>query len=157
MKGDLKWVGYNLALGREKTRKSFNVTDDFSEASSFLDLRDKSMNVHQIEVEVVNLDSIFAEIVASIPQPRIFLKMDTQGYDLEVMKGAKSSIKEIIALQSEISVNPIYEHMPYYLQSLEYYEALGFRLAGLFEVFRHKASDTIVEMNCLMTRPEELT
>ena len=67
--------------------------------------------------------------------PRVFLKMDTQGYDLEVFAGAKD-VSSIAMVQSEVSVIPIYEGMPTYLDALAAYHASGFSLLDLFIVNR---------------------
>ncbi|PYP71943.1 MAG: hypothetical protein DMD41_10655 [Gemmatimonadetes bacterium] len=54
-------------------------------------------------------------------------------------------------LQSEISVNPIYEGMPNYLETLAFDESLGFTLMTLFPVGR-TGYGNIIEYDCLMGR-----
>ena len=157
MQNDPKWRGFNMALGSEDTEQVFHVAVDFPEASSFLQHKDHAAKMRDINVPVKRLDSVFEEAISAISEPRIFLKIDTQGYDLEVVKGAEQSILQVICLQSEISVSPIYDKTPHYLAALEIYEGLGFQLAGLFEVLRNQSLATIIEMNCLMVHPEYVT
>ncbi|MFO1155450.1 MAG: hypothetical protein U1E43_01125 [Rhodospirillales bacterium] len=90
-----------------------------------------------------------------IEQPCLFLKVDTQGYDLEVIKGAAGVMQHIVGLQSELSVMPIYKDMPHYTQCLEYYESLGFSLMHLALVNRTRQGN-ILEYDCLMARVPEL-
>jgi len=68
------------------------------------------------------------------------------------VKGAKEILPHVMLLQSEISVDPIYEGMPHYLEALAFYEALGFTLMTLFPVARTRAYGNIVEYDCLMAR-----
>jgi hypothetical protein len=102
------------------------------------------------------LDSMIDTVLEGITAPRIFLKIDTQGYDLEVVKGAAGCIDRISGLQSEIAVTPVYENMPNYLKSLSYYESLGFDLMNLFTVTRTTGYESILEYDCLMARLEQL-
>jgi len=97
------------------------------------------------------LDDLLKDIVA----PRVFLKIDTQGYDMEVVKGAAGCIHWIMGLQSEISVAPIYEDMPHYTEALAYYESLGLSLMDLFIVSRAK-DGRVLEYDCLMARSDQL-
>jgi len=76
--------------------------------------------------------------------------MDTQGYDLEVFRGASSIMKNLVALQSEVSQKPIYQGMPRWTESINEYEQSGFRLAGLFPVFRDGFQ--YIESDCLMVK-----
>ena len=154
MGDDPKWRGFEMALGSEDTKRNFHVAVSSTPMSSFLRHKDNAAKMRDIEVTVRRLDSVFGEAVTSIQEPRVFLKMDTQGYDLEVVSGAEAIMRQILGLQSEVSVDPIYDDMPHYLEALETYEGLGFHLAGLFDISRKETPATIVEMNCVMVRPE---
>jgi FkbM family methyltransferase len=149
---DSRWMGMNIALGKENGQAMFHVARN-SLFSSFL--TPKSAKIDRVcEVDVKRLDSIFEDLIRPIDNPLVFLKVDTQGYDLEVIKGAASCIQNIALLQSEISVQPIYNEMPHYPDSLNYYESLGFQLLDLFPVLRGKTFGNIVEYDCLMGRLE---
>ncbi|MBN2474317.1 MAG: FkbM family methyltransferase [Pirellulales bacterium] len=151
-RGDALWQGYNCALGAEDTRMDLNVAE-LSNCSSFL--RPKGFDVKEtIEVEVRRLDGVFGSLVASIPEPRVFLKLDTQGYDLEVLKGAQGCLDRILGLQSEISVEALYEGMPDYLDSLAQYNAQGFTLANLCTAARNNRTKRVIEYDCLMVHDQ---
>lgn len=78
--------------------------------------------------------------------------MDTQGYDLEVVKGAQGCIERILAIQSELSIEPIYEGMPDFLSALYIYKLLGFNLIGFHDISRNPETGSIVEANCILAR-----
>ena len=85
-------------------------------------------------VETKPPDALFDEVIAGVNSPRLFLKMDTQGYDLEVVRGALGSLPRVLGLLSEIAAEPAYEGMPLYLELLEVYELPGFRLRSIIEI-----------------------
>jgi FkbM family methyltransferase len=150
--GDPRWRGYQIALGSEGGTSTFNVTLGDSRLSSFLSLRRPDFGVETIQVEVKRLDAVFEEALGGIKEPRVFLKMDTQGFDLKVIEGASGCVDRVLGLLSEISAEASYNDMPSYLDSLKVYEGLGFRLKGLSEIAWNRARGTLVEMDCLMIR-----
>ncbi|MCB0012153.1 MAG: FkbM family methyltransferase [Anaerolineales bacterium] len=152
---DARWAGYNYALGSENTQRTFHVTVESTAMSSFLQPQDAGWKLREAVVEIKRLDGVFQDVVVAtgLKHPRVFLKMDTQGYDLEVFNGAGHCLDLILGLQSEVSVKPVYEGMPHYLDSIRTFEDHGFELHGLAEVFRHPLRNHLIEMNCVMMRP----
>lgn len=104
------------------------------------------------KIEVITLDSIFEEINAELNETKVYMKMDTQDYDLEVFAGTGNYIKDIIGLQSEVSVIPIYEDIPDYIESIPTFRKYGFEITGLYPVTRDGNSLAIIEFDCVMTR-----
>ena len=153
---DNRWKGYPIALGSLETTEILNVVPDMTVMSSLLvPIGKERMTVGVREVEVRRLDHLLPSILVGIENPRVFLKMDTQGYDLEVFKGAGDAIHEIQGLQSELSVKAIYEGMPNYLEALSTYEEAGFSLYNLSVVSRSRRVG-LVELNCTMMRSESM-
>jgi len=151
---DPYWRGLNIALGSQNMLSDFNIAQ-FSYHSSFLP--SKIVKTSRVaNVQMKRLDSIIDTVLEGITAPRIFLKIDTQGYDLEVVKGAAGCIDRISGLQSEIAVTPVYDNMPNYLKMLAYYESLGFVLMNLFTVARTAGNGAILEYDALMARPKSL-
>lgn len=145
---DSQWKGYNLALGSTNSQLLLNI-NEFSVMNSFRSGNENtSATVKTISVEVKTLDSLSNDILCLNSDVCIFLKMDTQGFDLEVMKGVQALRDKIFLLQSEISIQPLYKDMPHYLESLQFYEALDFQLVDLFSVTRN--SKGVVEYDAIM-------
>ena len=156
---DSKWSAFNYALGAEETEMKINVTNASAFASFYKpneyakELRAKEVPVKSTEtVKIRKLDDVFPEMIAANKQPNIFLKMDTQGYDLQVLQGAAEVIKQIIALQSEISILPLYEGMPDYVEAITRYRDAGFELTGFYPVTRDYETMLLVELDCVMRR-----
>jgi FkbM family methyltransferase len=155
LEADARWQGLNLGLGSEDTRKTFNIAR-LSNLSSFLKPVAGIVMSGTAEVHVRRLDSVLPELILPVEDLRIFLKVDTQGYDVEVIKGAAGCIDSVVGLQSEVSVQSIYEGMPHYLESLQLYESLGFHLIDLFPV-SWGVYRNVIEYDCLMARLDRLS
>lgn len=153
---DHDWQVRRAALGRTPDRLELNVTSE-TQFSSFrkplseaLAEMPKAEVERREEVEVFRLDDVISDVLPS-SDSRVFLKLDTQGWDLEVLAGASNCVDRVVGLQSEISVRPIYEEMPGYLEALAAMEGLGFELTGLFPVARDRRL-RLVELDCIMIR-----
>ena len=138
-KVDENWLIQGFALGASVREAPFNVMKG-SELSSFLSPDDSVVASSlpgnevdaQIPVHVKTLDVVFPDIEQRLGCGSVFLKLDTQGYDLEVLKGALSVLGVVKAVQIEVSVTPIYKGMPHYTTAISTLEDLGFELSGIF-------------------------
>jgi FkbM family methyltransferase len=158
--GDAAWRCVNAALGARESTLRINVTRG-SGFASFLDpsrygvqrFGDEALAIDAVEdVPVRRLDDMFSEVCEGIAAPRVFLKMDTQGYDLEVFNGAQRVLDRVVGLQSELSLKPIYEGMPDFQEALAAYRSKGFAITGMYPVSRDHASLAVIEYDCLMRK-----
>jgi FkbM family methyltransferase len=154
---DPKWHVHKLALGNQNSTQTINVynSTEFNSlltTNEFCDLRygNRLQKIGEEVVTVCRLEEILDTIVQDIETKRIFIKLDTQGYDLEVFKGLGSKLDYIKALQSEVSLIPMYESMPHWTESITTYEKEGFSVVGMFPVIRDVGR--IIEYDCLLTR-----
>ena len=155
---DPSWRTMNVALGEMDVTRELNVYAS-SDLSSFLApspgmasvLPDAEV-VGTQPVVVKRLDSIIDQVVDGLPQPRIFLKLDTQGYDLRVVRGAEHSLRHVVGLQSELSVVPLYEGMEDYLEALQRYRRLGFGLTGIFPAALAPDGMLVLEVDAVFIR-----
>jgi hypothetical protein len=138
-------------LASKSGTAEINVIRNMPVMSSILKPLDGQTELEVEQVQIRCLDELYTQIVSGILEPRVFLKMDTQGYDLEVFKGAGGSIQNILGLQSEISVCPLYYGIPHYLEALSVYEGAGFELFDLTVVDRTSVG-ALRELNCFMKK-----
>lgn len=146
---DDRWTAFPVALGSESGSRMFNLTAR-SVNNSFLLPVSERIEATEV-VQTSRLDEMLDRIIATTGARRLFLKVDTQGFDLEVVRGAGNRINDVVGLLSEVSVRPLYQQMPHYLDSLREYESRGFTLHSLHVVTRNP-SDEVVEYDCLMVR-----
>jgi FkbM family methyltransferase len=156
---DKRWLIRNLALGSDEGVKEINiyqgtVFNSFLQSSEYAAARwgDQVERTTSERVQVTRLDKVFADCVSGIDCPRIFLKMDTQGWDIEVLRGASGIMDQLVGIQSELSAQHCYDGMIPYTKALEHYTALGFQITGMFPVARDKDKLRVVEFDCVMLR-----
>jgi len=154
LEGDPQWKAFNVALGARESTAEINVANE-TMLSSFLSVSEygsltfgRDAAVVQAEVvQVETLDNHLSDIQKLISNPRIFLKLDSQGFDVEVIKGATQTLPHVHGLLSEVSVKPIYTGMPAWRDAISIYESYGF-----------VASDRalrVIEYDCVMAKAEE--
>lgn len=154
---DPNWDAYQLALGSKAQVANIHVAPS-SNFSSFLQTNDycvtrfgaRTVSAGEESVTVRRLDETLEEISAQHTEERIFLKMDTQGLDIEVFSGLGEKLPRVVALQSEVSLIPIYEHMPHWTQCIQAFEQAGFGIVGMFPVNRDQGR--VIEYDCVLTR-----
>ena len=148
---DRKWQGFQLALGDATGSLPLKVNQESNEMSSLLNLRHPPPEMAEETVQVAPLDSLFPSLMKLIPEPKVFLKIDTEGYDLNVFRGAVQALPHILALQVELFVQPVFEQAPHYLEALAEFEQAGFELDHLSLVSRTEHGE-LMTMNALMKR-----
>jgi FkbM family methyltransferase len=159
---DPKWIVMQCALGATAGKASINImkADAFSSfrqpSTEFLRKYEQANIVTGTEeVTVRTIADVYPELAKSHGLDRFYLKMDTQGFDLEVFKGAQPVINHIPALQSELSFVPIYEGAPAHRTALAEFEGQGYEMSMLAPV-GYDESLRIIEADCVMVHPQRL-
>ncbi len=133
---DLRWALAACALGEQPGRAMLNVMHGH-ELSSLLqpsnaatDRLDKFNQLEQqVEVEVSTLGKLLREHPLAQGARNVYLKLDVQGYELQVLRGAHDALSRIVALQAEASVIPLYAGVPSYHELMRDIDAMGFQLS----------------------------
>ena len=150
---DPKWHALNIALGRIAGQAEFNImaasmfnsfrkpitgeTDKFSDSNKI---------VKTVQVETARLADILPDLRRRHRFNKVFLKMDTQGFDQEVFAGALEVHDEIFGFQSEIGIKRIYDGVAGWSDQINAYQQYGFDLAGIFAV--NPWQREVVEVDC---------
>jgi FkbM family methyltransferase len=159
--GGRYWRGHNYALGRAPGEATLNVYAE-SELNTLLAPSRYGLDrfptmaspLPPQPVRVRTLAEVFDEVTAHVPDPRVLLKVDTQGFDLEVVEGAVGVLDRVLALQLEVPVKHVYDGMPPLPQTLDRLAELGFEPTGMFPVTRDRDLLRVVEFDCVLRRGE---
>jgi len=155
---DPNWHCYPVALGEQPGVLPFNVMKD-DVFSSFRkpsdegggDFSHENQIVDTIEVRVERLDAMLPELQSKHRFANPFLKMDTQGFDLEVFRGAGVKTSLFCGILSEVSSREIYADSPDIIDSLTMLRAAGFDLAAMHPVHAGMPIKAY-EFNCYFVR-----
>ena len=146
------------ALGDERGSVQVNVSRN-SFSSSVLNLlplhadaAPGSEYIDAIETDIDCLDNVFADYVA--PADRVFLKIDTQGYEWNVLNGAAKSLKRVDGLLLEMSLVPLYEGQRLWKDILERLEQEGFVLWQILPGFSDPKSGRILQFDGIFYRAD---
>lgn len=121
-------IFHNVALGSSTTLKEFLITTRM-DSSSFLKIvsdKNKSKNYDIVEnrnIQINTLDNLLINEKISHP---VLIKIDVQGYELEVLRGANNLLKKTDYLLLEVSKNEMYQNQPIEKVIVEYLKNLNF-------------------------------
>jgi len=153
---DSKWDIHPIALGDQNTELFLNVMEH-DRFSSFLAPNNapvpefESINVirERQMTKVRRLDDWASEEGCKYDLRRAYLKLDTQGFDINVLRGAKQLWPKIAAMQSEVSCLPIYEGSMPMPEAVRFFNEAGFDAGEMFTVSRDRALRA-VEFDCIL-------
>ncbi len=159
---DPDWHIHHCALGREDGETTINVMRN-SQFTSILQPKvtglndyDEKNSVQEVQsVALKRLDTVIAGIPELATSRNLYLKLDTQGFDLEVFGGAGAALDRVVALQSEVSMLQLYQGMPDYKASIAVYNENGFEISGLFPIARDQFL-RVVEFDCVAVRSDRV-
>jgi len=119
---------HTICLGSENSEAIINVSS-FSDSSSILDATPLEYETYGIKkagearVQVKRIDNLIED--GTIPVPDV-IKLDVQGYELEVLKGAGKYLAEVKYIIAEVSFKEYYKDQPLLLDIAAYLRTYNF-------------------------------
>jgi FkbM family methyltransferase len=156
MKNDTKTVVKNFALGDKNETKLINIAKNLASSSFLSRAKHLEENAKQTEyiseekVEIKVLDSIFDTICDE--NDVVFLKLDTQGYEKNILNGAKESLKKIKGIQIELALKPSYKEAPNFKEIFKIIEESGFKMYSIEEGFEDEKTGQLLEIDGIFFR-----
>lgn len=153
--GDGSWEFRAMALGSSDGAAQIQVgaepaTSSLLKPSDYLVERAaQARSVRTEEVRVSRLDTIFEPGWSS---GRTWLKLDTQGFEMEVLRGGERSLPAIRVVQLELSLRPLYVGEPGFLEVSGWLNARGFELVGLEPGFVEASTGRLLQSDALFAR-----
>ncbi|MEI9900133.1 MAG: FkbM family methyltransferase [Hyphomicrobium sp.] len=144
---------FNLALGSGKERRNLSVAEGDSELNTFSTLRpDVAATIETVDVSTI--DDVCREWnLSSID----LLKMDVQGWELEILKGAANTLrqKRVRFIFAEVGFSQGETDMTPFVDLHRAMEDLGFVFCGLYDCFRWGPHKSYVGFaNALYVQPD---
>jgi len=144
---------HDCALGVEPGQGLMHLATR-TDSSSLLPLGTRQKAIFGMEesgtlrVPIKRLDACLS---SPLPRP-ILLKIDVQGFELEVLKGATDLLPEINAVYVEASYIELYEGQALHHDIEWFLEESGYRLVGRFNAHLHQGEP--VQADLLFRRPQ---
>jgi FkbM family methyltransferase len=126
---DALWQVYNFAIGSKSGFSNLNISANKGLSSSLLEMANhieyfpesKTISVENVRVETI--DDFIEE--KRIKPERLLLKIDTQGFEVEVLKGAVKILDRVKLVYCETSLEPLYQNEQTYLYILNFLKTHG--------------------------------
>lgn len=155
-KNDSQWDTVNAAIGDEDGEIEINVSENL-QSSSILDMMPEhvesapeSAYKGKETVAIHKLDSIIDKYSTNLEQT--FLKIDTQGFEMNVLKGATNSLKSLKGLQLELSMVELYKGETLFNDMLNYIIEKGFTVYSLEPGFYDKTTGQLLQVDAIFYR-----
>lgn len=152
---DPRWEAFNFAIGDTNEKKEINIAGN-SYSSSLLDMlpahlqsAPESKYVGRETIEIRTLDSIFEGLKAA---GNVYMKIDTQGFESKVLKGAGKSLPSIGTVQLEMSLVPLYDGELQFVEMCSLMERKGYNLVALENGFTDDASGQLLQVDGIFRR-----
>ena len=128
---DPLWTALRLAAGRENGHVTLPLSQDSVWTSFLPSVGDNAAAnvVGEEKVPLATLDSALVGLVSN--EDRVFLKLDVQGYEMEVVGGGTSLFPNVLAAFVEVILVPLYEGQPSRAEIFSALESRGLRFAGV--------------------------
>jgi FkbM family methyltransferase len=153
---DRKWECEQVGLGSSAGSAIINVAGN-SQSSSILDMLPihaesaaGSAYVAQEEVRLVTVDAMTAKYVHD--SERVLLKIDSQGYERQILEGATETITTVAGVELEMSLVPLYKGETLFPEMSSFMIDRGFSLVALEPVFYSQTTGQLLQVNGIFFR-----
>tara|TARA_R110002050_G_scaffold104139_1_gene213499 strand:+ start:2487 stop:3200 length:714 start_codon:yes stop_codon:yes gene_type:complete len=145
------WSVHNFGLGDKEEELEINISKN-TFSSSLLDIMQdhvegapESQYTHKEKIQIKKLDDIFSKITHK--NDKVFLKMDVQGFEENVIKGAKESLKFIEGIQLEMSLEELYKGEILFDDVIKLVKSFGFKLYSLENGFYNEKTGRLLQVD----------
>ena len=144
---DRFWKTHHCALGDFTGMADINVSNN-SQCSSAS--APESRYVGKERIEVKRLDDIYVSLVEGARN--VYLKVDTQGFERNVIEGARNTLPLIGTVQLELSLVPLYVGELMFLEMIGLMQQAGYRLVALEPTFSDHLSGELLQADGIFRR-----
>lgn len=155
-RGDALWQATRVALGDARRLTSLHIAGN-EVSSSLLQMEPghlaalpSSAYVATQQVREERLDDVTHATVA--PSDFIAMKLDVQGYEEAVLKGATRTLSQTLVIHIELSLAPVYKGQPDWRTLTDALQGVGFRLYTLAPAFWDPATGQTLQIDALFAR-----
>jgi FkbM family methyltransferase len=141
---------FMVAAGAANGEVSLNVHDDISGSSLFPQVEGRALDGQARLTPMRRLDSLLPQ---SLEHP-VFLKIDTQGAEIEVLKGLGSRIGEIDLLIVETTMMPMRHGIPQFADVVRFCDDAGFAVYDVLEGHMRALDGALAQIDLAFVRKD---
>lgn len=158
---DARWDPMRLAVGATDGTATINVAGNAEASSSLLPMLSRHVSaapssayVGTEEVRISRLDTVWDELGGD--EDEVFLKIDVQGAEKQVLDGAERVLHQVCGVQCELNLVELYEGQAGFREMTDRLESAGFLLCGLVPGFSDRATGQMLQADGIFVRAASL-
>ena len=150
-KSDMNWTCENFAIGNFDGKSEINIAGNLNSSSilemlpSHAESAPESVYIGKQSIIVKKLDTIFKDYHEVTDN--VFLKIDTQGFEKQILEGATESLRNIKGIQVEMSLIPLYKDSFLYNEMIDFLQKKGFVLCSIEPGFRDRTTGRLLQFD----------
>jgi FkbM family methyltransferase len=152
-------IAPQAAIGNQEGEIIINIAGN-SQSSSALPMLDahlesapESAYSGSETVKLSRLDTIAKDYIKSETKS-IFLKIDVQGLEKQVLEGATAILPLVKGIKLELSLVPLYEGQVLFKEMIDIVEKLGYELYGIEPGFTAEKTGRMLQMDGIFFKPD---
>jgi FkbM family methyltransferase len=150
---DPDWETINVALADRPGTKTIHVSANSFSSSFFPTITDRCVaaapEAAYVGTEVVDVTTLDA---VTLPPGNLMLKMDTQGTEPDVLRGAHEVLKRVLVIEVELSLVELYEGQDLSDAVCRLLRTLGFVPVSVDSAFADPATGELLSLDVLFVR-----
>lgn len=150
------WKTVNIALGDKDGEETINISKASGSSSLLEMLPSHAKHAPQTDyiatekISIKKLDSIYDQYINS--QKSVYVKIDVQGFEKNVIEGALNSLSKIKLIQMEVSIIPLYKGETLLADMINYMDQKGFVVYNLIPGFNNFNSGQLLQTDVIFAR-----
>jgi Methyltransferase FkbM domain len=101
-------------------------------------------------IEMRRLDGLYDDLLMA--DSRVYLKVDVQGAELDVLRGAERILGQAALVEAELSLAPLYEGAPGFDEVIKHLAERGYGVLSLEPVFVDPRDDRLLQVDAIFGR-----
>ena len=145
-----------IALGNKNSKVSINVSEN-SVSSSILEISNEHIKnapeskfIDKQSIDERKLEDILNEI--NIDNQNLFLKIDTQGYEFQVLQGCFNILGKFKGILVEVSLVELYVGQKKWFEIVDLIQSHGFKLWSVDRGFTNKKNGKTLQLDLCFFR-----
>jgi FkbM family methyltransferase len=154
---DPRWyVADRQAIGDAEGEIEINVAGNSASSSvlpmaaAHLNAAPQSRYVGTVKSQIARLDSVRHNTLEAAC--KVFIKIDTQGYEMPVLQGAGKTLARAHGVQLELSLTTLYEGQALFKDVIDWLSQRGFHLWGVVPGFTDPETGRMLQMDGVFFR-----
>ena len=142
---------YIAAAGRQNGKATINIHSDLVGSSMLKEMDGFSADGIQREIDMITVDSLLEKYDMN-RESNILLKLDVQGFEIEVIEGAKRMLELCEAIIMEVSFFKFQKDAPEFYDVIQYMKKIGYVVYDIFDGLNRPIDNALAQKDLIFVK-----